>query len=686
MLASMTARLSLRLALSSLLLVVTALGCRTDGRPELERFHVGNRVDPGTFPGVPAVVLLDRTELTFTFAPEARRPYASQLHTWRVQILDERALDRARVRIPYDDRSRVLHIQARVTKPDGRVIESPRDRFVPLPRFLEGSPAAQLYNDEGYKLTKVSGAEVGDVIELSYLRVFRDPRWVEPIRIGGDLPVVRGEVVVNHPNAFDVDFRVTKLGRTVSARPVKLPQSVKGPNAEGEGVPGQRLVFVFDNEPAIYPEEQRPEVEALATQVHVQLKSYTLRNQRYEGYRTWDDVAAWYRELTAGTDVPDAAVEQAVKASGGKHGTKAQKLRRVQRYLQDRIGDVPTFLNLAALPKRPPRDVLAVRMGDAKDQASLGLAMLRHMGIDGFPVLVSRLGSFAVVPDLPTPAPFNHVILAIPAGGAYQFIDPSTPALPLGRLPGALQGQRGLLVRPDRAELIDLPSDEPSENTRAFHVELSLAPDGQASGMMRVELSGLDAARARAILKEGIEVPERLMAALGSGEGAQLKWTDVVKVGGQSDDPDKPLKLQVVLAPGPVATPRGETLSLELEKILGRPLPALWREARRMPLVFEHPYEEKVRLSLKLPGHLGIEALPSEVASASDLLSISERWAISDGTLWLDRQLRLSARAIDPSEYLMLRDPVQSLWVTQATPVPLRPGGDRGASYGEDPF
>src|SRR5690606_34596394 len=153
-----------------------------------------------------------------------------------------------------------------------------------------------------------------------------------------------------------------------------------------------------------------------------------------------------------------------------------------------------------------------------KDQASLGLAMLRHMGIDGFPVLVSRLGSFAVVPDLPTPAPFNHVILAVPAGGAYQFIDPSTPSLPLGRLPGALQGQRGLLVRPARAELIDLPADQPEHNTRDFHVDLTLGPDGKASGQMRVELTGLDAARARAILAEGIDVPKRLMQALASGE------------------------------------------------------------------------------------------------------------------------------------------------------------------------
>ena len=49
----------------SSLLVLAALSALLGGcasrRPELERFHVQNRIDPGAFPDVPAVVLLDRT-------------------------------------------------------------------------------------------------------------------------------------------------------------------------------------------------------------------------------------------------------------------------------------------------------------------------------------------------------------------------------------------------------------------------------------------------------------------------------------------------------------------------------------------------------------------------------------------------------------------------------------------------
>jgi hypothetical protein len=666
--------------------LVVTLGACAGPKPQMEKFHVSGRVERGAFPDVPAVVLLDRHELTFSFSPDQMKPYAQQLVTRRIQLFDDSATELAKLQLPYDDRSRIMHIQARITRPDGTVKELSADRTVDLPRYKEGSPPAKLYNDEGYKLSKVSGAKAGDVIEYSYLRVFRDPRWVEPVRIGGALPVVRGEVLVNHPANYDLDYRVTKLGRVVQKRPAKLPQRIKGPDGRGEGVSGTRLVWVFENEAAIYPEEKRPDEAALATQVHVQLKGYTLRNQRYTAYRTWDDVATWYRELTAGHDQPDSSVETAVRDSGGKAGTKAQKLKRAQRYLQDRVSDVPTFLNLAALPAHSPGAILSSKIGDAKDQASLGLAMLRHMGIDGFPVLVSRLGSFAVVPDLPTPAPFNHVIIAVPAGGAYQFIDPSTPFLPTGRLPGALQGQRGLLVRTDRAELIDLPVDKAEDNTRKFEVSLSLNREGMASGQMRVELKGLDAAGARFILASGEDVSKRMRALLSTGEGSEIEWSSVVAVAGKRDDPDKALKLQVTLSPGNVAVPRGSALSLNVEKILGRPLPALWREARRMPLVFGHPFTETHRLSLSLPDPMGVDALPRETDSAGELLTIAERWAIADGVLWLDRKMRLDARAVDAAEYLDLRSPVQALWVAQANPVKVMPGGDRGQSYGGDPF
>ena len=211
-----------------LLALVVTHGCNTT-RPELETFHSSGRVEPGAFPDVDAVVLLDRSELTFTYSADKQRPYAELFRTLRVQVLTPKGVERAKVQIPFDNRSRLLHIQARRIQPDGTITEMPPDRAVDLRYFKEGTKAHEIYGEVGGRYTKVSGVEVGDVFEVSWVRVYRDAKWIDPLRISRDIPVVRGEVVIDYPQNYDIDYRVTRKGRVDSrVRPVKIPARVKG--------------------------------------------------------------------------------------------------------------------------------------------------------------------------------------------------------------------------------------------------------------------------------------------------------------------------------------------------------------------------------------------------------------------------------------------------------------------------
>jgi len=669
------------------LLALTFSSCGPS-RPEVERFHVSGRVEPGDYPDVPAVVLLDRTELRFTFSVERGRPYAESLHTRRIQVMDPRGLDLAKMLIPFDDRSVILHVLAKRIRPDGEIIEMADDRAVDMERYPSSSPAAKVYGGVASKLTKVSGVEVGDVFEIAYLRVWRDPRWVDPIRVSGALPVVRGEVVVDLPSNYDVDYRVTKMGKAVDVRPTKIPQRIQSIEGTGEGVPGWRLAWVFDRERALYPEELMPSVDALATQVHVQLKGYTLSGKRYVGYTSWDDVAAWYRELIGKGDQATGDVEGALTQIGAKSGSKREKLARIQRFLQNDIADVPTFLHLAALPVQKPGAVLSSKIGDSKDQATVALAMLRGAGIDGFPVLVSRHGSFAAVPDLPTPAPFNHVVIAVPSGGRYSFIDPATPYLPTGRLPGALQGQRGLLVRTDGSELIDLPEDPPEANKTEIVYDLAIAVDGTVSGQARASVDGLDAAMVRAALASAPPELASVVKSVLVPSGSALRWLEVLPVGGpKSMDPDATLKLQIVIGPSPLGRPLdGGGLTLALADVVGKPLPWLWREVRYTPLALPHRHTMLAKTTIDVPESLGVSELPSENVVDTAMLGIRTRFAIASGELFTEVALTVDARSLPPEEVPDLRGPTVRTWVMLDEPVMLVPGGDRGKDYGTDAF
>jgi hypothetical protein len=659
------------------MVLVTVLGvmaCVSRPRPQLE-VGVGERVDAADFPDAPAVILLDRIEVHFADAGTA----AEIQWTRRMQVLNQEGIEATSLNVPFDERTRVIAITGRLLTA-GREVEVKEDAFIDIDRFKDGTPAAKLYDGPGYKFTRMPNVGVGDVVEMNVLLRVQDARWLPPVAVGGPLPLLRGEVVVDVPRPFDLDTRVTRQGVIVPQQINRIPVQVKMlTEPDKPAVDGERFAYVFERQPAVFREGAAADADAMTTQVHVLLR------KGHDDFRSVDDIAAWYRQLVGNSAVPNDAVKNLVK---GFSGGKIDKVRAVQRFLQDQVDDAPTFLHLAALPVRGAADVLRARVGDAKDQASLGLAMLRALSIDGFPVLVSRAGSFASIPDLPTPAPYNHVVLAVPAGGSFLFIDPCTPGLPLGRLPGLLQSSKAILVKPDGGDLIDLPADDEDDNKIDVNLELKLAADGAFVGVAKATVQGVDSAPVRRLIEtEDERAGEKLQAVLlGAREGSPdfpdtVLFEDVFRIASKTTNDDDSIKVQARIKQGVLPTNR-----IVMDDLVGRPGAYVWREGRRSPIFLGHKRTWRVRVAVKLPPGVGIAELPVSVEKEGPLVSVDERWAVADGTLFFQRNLVFHVRIVPPERYDELRSALMSSWERAAQSVALVPGGDRGAVYNGDPF
>jgi hypothetical protein len=671
------------LALTCLLATLASaeLGCSSK-RPSLERLTQNGLVDPADFPDAAAVLLLDRSEVTIAAVREGERPMAELVHTQRIQVLSERGKAFARVLVPFDERTRVWSIEGRVLHADGRETRMNEAAIVDVDRFTDG-PQAKLYDGPGYKLAKVPQVEVGDIFEVTTLLRIRDPRWLEPLVVGGDLPFVRGEVVLNVQDGLDVDTRVTLQGEVRDRRPSRIPTSLSMvtldsplPETRTRGV---RFVWLFHREPALYPEGSGADLASLATQVHVLLRSGP------GAFRSIDDIAAWYREITQGMDQPDADVR---RLAATLRGGKMDKVKAIQRFVQDEVADTPTFGNLAALRARTPGDVIHFAVGDSKDQASLTLALLRAAGIDGNAVLLSRLGSFASIPDLPTPAPFNHVVVAVPMGGSYAYLDPATPGLPVGRLPAALQGGVGVLVTQNSGEFVNLPEDDEQKNSIDVRVTLTVAKDGRAQGTCEATLTGAEASRAHAVFALPVTEQPAALQALLLGERAQHSQggKGVVFDAVSRDDntfarTDSALTVRALLRP--VAW---DEKLVDPERLLGHPYSFLWREGRRTPVYLGVRRTWTVRLDVALPENLGVVELPVSVEKAGPIIDVAERWSIANGVLSFQRTLTNHERVVPAPRYDDLRAPVVASWARAARGVRLVTGGDRGTAYGTDDF
>ena len=671
----------------AIVVAVVVVACSRP-RPEVDRVGASERQSASDFPDARAVILLDRTEVTVAATAVGVKPVAEIVHTRRVQVLTEAGRDLSRMLLPFDERTRFFSIEGKVIKQNGQTIRMNESGIIDVDRYKADTAPARLYDGPGFKMLKVPDVEIGDIFEVTTLSRVRDPRWLPPVVVGGDLPFVRGEVVFDVQKNLDLDLRVTKNGRIVVSKPTRIPTTLKlltepVPLAE-DMTSGQRSSWLFERTPAVFPEGAGAAPEALSTQVHAVMRSGA------DSFRSIDDVAAWYREMVLGMADDTSSAAEIAKLAKNFKGGKTDKMRQIQRYVQDEIEDAPAFINLAAMKARTPGDVIRFRVGDAKDQASLTIALLRAAGVDGLPVLVSREGSFASIPDLPSPAPFNHVIVAVPTGGAFAFIDPSTPGLPTGKLPAVLQGAVGILVTPNSGELVTLPEDASAENIADVKYELNLGTDGMLSGQLRGTFSGVEAARAREVLALEDAQQARALTTLLYGEPAGdpspergLVIGDVFRLASRTADDksrDESIKLQARLAPARVKN------TLVMDEIIGRELAWLWREGRTSPVFFGARATHLVRVDIKLPAGQGIEALPVSVDKPGPIVSISERWSVADGVLTFIRTVTTNERVLGADRYDDLRIPVAASWTRTQQPVRVISGGDRGADYKGDAF
>jgi transglutaminase-like putative cysteine protease len=204
---------------------------------------------------------------------------------------------------------------------------------------------------------------------------------------------------------------------------------------------------------------------------------------------TWEDIAHWYAGLARDRYAFGAELEAPFRDATAEAGTREDSLRSLYRWVAQDIRYVSLSLGAGGYQPRTPAEVVASRLGDCKDKATLFITLARHMGAEAYPVLVNLDGE----PDstMPSPGQFDHVIVALDDGGQRRFVDPTAELAPFEDLDLGLQGEFGLLVRPDgRSEHVRLPQEPVTANQTANVIRGQLGPDGAFTGRYTEHVRG----------------------------------------------------------------------------------------------------------------------------------------------------------------------------------------------------
>jgi hypothetical protein len=381
-------------------------------------------------------------------------------------------------------------------------------------------------------------------------------------------------------------------------------------------------------------------------------------------FRSWSDVSRWHTTLAASQDEVTPGISSKAAQLTANAKTELEKIRAIGAYVQQ-VRYVAIEMDLAHGGGYKPHAAQAVfqkQYGDCKDKANLMRAMLKATGIQSYLVAIFSGDRTYVKDAWPSPAQFNHMILAVqisaattapsvidsPAGRLLIF-DPTNDTTPVGDLPYYEQSSFALICAGDKGGIARMPAFKADANTLDVAVEATLTAEGNLTASVASSAHGTpaDIERARHANTKPDEYGDRHQRLL----NIRAKRAVIDKLEVQDSLDQNLVKLKIGFkSSGYAQLMQGRMLIFE-PSVVSPGAPELAQaEKRSAPIVLNaRHYRKQVRIAI--PPGFTIDELPESTQEKSDFASFSLTFEQEPGYVTLQEELVTEAVTLPADQY-----------------------------------
>jgi hypothetical protein len=396
----------------------------------------------------------------------------------------------------------------RVRKPDGSLVVTPEYNVQDMPADV--SREAPLYSDIHQKHVAVRGLGVGDTLE--YQVTLRTLKPEVPGQFWLEYSFEKNVVVLDEQLDLDVPAEMSVTVASSDVQPTTTAAS------------GRKLYhWVSSN--LTHPDPKA--VPKKHWKPSVQVTTFT----------SWEQVGAWYQSLQRNSLAISPAIQAHADALTRGLTTDDDKVRAIANDVALHIHYVGLDFGIGRYRPHAADDVLANEYGDCKDKHTLLAAMLKAVGIDAWPALISSQRDLD--PTVPSPAQFDHVITLVPKGNSFTWIDSTAEVAPIGTLMPNLRDKQALAIPSSSpASLEHTPAQPPSPGSIRINVVAQLSDRGLLKGHITQTTSGdlemlFRLAFRRAPQSQWKDLVHRIVLTQGyGGEASNPQVSDVEQIGG----------------------------------------------------------------------------------------------------------------------------------------------------------
>ncbi len=576
-------------------------------------------------------------------------------HT-RVKVFRQEGTRWANISISYNkgagDEITFLKAHAYTLQPDGKisVTETRPDEF-----FEKAS------GDGDVTVTfSIPGVFSGSVFEYSYRIVSSDLLNMRSWKFQRVLPVLWSEYRVQLSGIYN---HVAVLHNVTDS--LRINQKMEGVSDLEAGtigyarqndlirIPVTTGRYVMTNIPAIKEEPFMGPLADYLPEIRFQLYSVTFPGKEPVRFiQAWDDVAVYFLQNQAfGGFISEGRLLNEVLKKIGKLPEKpAEKVEVIYRYV---VSYFRWDHRYAILPDKNLQSFLNERSGNSAALNLLLTGLLKQAGLKANPVLISNRSNGKISDKIPLVQQFNNVICWVELASENCFLSALDPDRPFDLPDPDLYNEKGLVLRPGRAQWIDMPSPPPA--VRNMVISLRFQTEGTMFGFIIIREKGEFAlARKKEIMLTDVAAfSQNLLNNL--FYGLQVDSFSYKELNPQKNESSLTVSFSSRAWLNQFTNKNIIYFEALLRNLLFRMnLPPV---ERKLPFILPYPVEETIVAVIEIPEGYEIESLPDEenISLPDNKASFQMKVSGNEEVAQIKSMLFLRSTFFSPSEYPYLR-------------------------------
>lgn len=392
-----------------------------------------------------------------------------------ITVLSENGDHFGKLLLPYDKSRKVKTISGKIFDSLGLSGDKLKNAAI---QDLNYTSDGAIYDDLRIKLAdfeiKTYPYTVEYNYEIEYDGLIGYPDWqpIEEYR----LAIERSSFYVSYPENLEIRIRETNM-----------PEGIRTSKTEK----GKRIEeWKLDSITAWKEEPMSPELYTMTPRVILAPTQFVYDGSSGE-MTSWKNFGKWVAVLNNGRDLLTQQRQAEIKAFTGDIKDTLQALSSLYKYMQKRTRYVGIQLGLGGYQPFPAETVDRLGYGDCKALSNYMKALLNCVGIPSYYVLVGAGSNQGItMPDFPTVAQNNHVILCVPLRNDTIWLECTSQTQPCGYLGTFVEGRKVLLITPEGGKLAVTPMLNSVQNKQFRTAEVLIKTDGAMESEVNTKYTG----------------------------------------------------------------------------------------------------------------------------------------------------------------------------------------------------